>query len=114
MLRRDFPAASMSGLMSDIVTLLDGGMLGWERRRRAMSPVPPAMSRIFIGAVSCAGSGDAGDEGRSERTKWSFQSRWMESDMRSFMVSYDVATEEKTVAQCDAHARNELSGTGRV
>jgi hypothetical protein len=30
------------------------------------------------------------------RTKWSFQRRWMPRDMKSFMESYDEATEEKT------------------
>lgn len=30
------------------------------------------------------------------RTKWSFHRRWMPSDMKSFIESYDEATEEKT------------------
>lgn len=59
--------------------------------RWAMSPVPPAMSRMFRGC----GSGE--DEvvdvrsgfmpGSRERTKWSFQSRWIPRDIRSFIVS---------------------------
>ena len=64
-----------------------------------MSPVPPAMSRIFH---PCWSSSDDDDDdnrfapGSRERTKWSFHNRWMPRDIRSFMVSYDEATEEKT------------------
>lgn len=59
-----------------------------------MSPVPPAMSRIFHGVAMEVAEGpvvDVGGEGEKpglrERTKWSFQRRWMPRDMRSFMVS---------------------------
>lgn len=55
----------------------------WSRRRNAMSPVPPAMSSIFQPS-----EGDEEDEpGLMDRTKWSFQSRWIPRDMKSFMVS---------------------------
>jgi hypothetical protein len=35
------------------------------------------------------------------RTKWSFQRRWMPRDMKSFMESYEEATEEKTAPTGD-------------
>ena len=47
---RFLPSASMEGLMSLMVTVVEGELLiawAWCKRRKAMSPVPPAMSRIL-------------------------------------------------------------------
>ena len=110
------PSASMAGFMSATVTLVLLSLcavLAWSRSRKAMSPVPPAMSRMCIPLrlllpllslsllLLCAGVLVACGEswcwpGSSERTKWSFQRLWMPSDIRSFMVSYLLATDEKT------------------
>ena len=82
--KRARPAESMEGFMSEIV--IWGGLeirVGCVRKRRGMSPVPPAMSRIRRG-----GEGEEGGEGgRRDRTKWSFHSRWIPRDIRSFIVS---------------------------
>ncbi len=50
-----------------------------------MSPVPPATS-----------SSRCPPRGASQSSIASFQSRWMPSDMASFITSYLDATEEKT------------------
>lgn len=60
----------------------------WSRRRNAISPVPPAMSSIFQPSEG----GEEEEPGLMERTKWSFHRRWIPRDMKSFMVSYEVAT----------------------
>lgn len=64
-----------------------------------MSPVPPATSRIFqpCGVEASRGEVRGLVPGFRLRTKWSFQRRWMPRDMRSFMASYELATEEKTL-----------------
>ena len=54
-------------------------------RRKAMSPVPPAMSRI------CSPL-----RGFTRRTKRSFHNRCMPPDIASFITSYLRATDENT------------------
>ena len=68
---RSRPTASISGLMSDTVTRAPRRAI-----RKAMSPVPPAMSRIASPA-----------RGRTSRTKRSFHKRCCPPDMRSFITS---------------------------
>ena len=65
------PTLSMSGLMS--LTVIRAPRFAI---RKAMSPVPPAMSRIT-----------SPDRGFSRLTKRSFHSRCMPADIRSFMRS---------------------------
>ena len=72
----------------------------WSRRRNAISPVPPAMSSIF--QPSEGEEEEEEEPGLMERTKWSFHRRWMPRDMKSFMVSYEVATLLNTPATGDA------------
>ncbi|KAG9755161.1 hypothetical protein KCU59_g9, partial [Aureobasidium melanogenum] len=86
----------MSGLMSEIVTCVLGSwftFVAWSRMRKAMSPVPPAMSKTFQPAWGAPG---VWLPGFKLRTKWSFQRRWIPRDMKSFIVSYEEATELKT------------------
>ena len=102
------PSSSMSGFISATVTFVRVSpctFLAWSSNRNAMSPVPPATSRMCMPlssrlSLSRAADGLEGSwprPGSSERTKWSFHRRWMPRDMRSFMVSYLLATEEKTL-----------------
>jgi hypothetical protein len=74
------PTSSMSWLMSDTVTLAP-----LAAKRKAMSPVPPAMSRIA-----------SPSRGLTRRTKRSFHSRCMPPDIASFITSYFLATLENT------------------
>jgi len=68
--------------------------VAWSRRRKAISPVPPAMSSIFQ-----PGEGLLEEEpGLRPRTKWSFHNLCIPSDMKSFIVSYEAATLLKTPA----------------
>lgn len=91
------PSASISGLMSDTVTRVCWSWLmvvAWSSMRKAISPVPPAISNMFQPLEEL-------DEvwlepGLRPRTKWSFHSRCIPTDIRSFMVSYEEATDEKT------------------
>lgn len=49
---RDLPTESMEGFMSEIVTWTEGlwfRVCAWCSMRKAMSPVPPAMSRMRWG-----------------------------------------------------------------
>lgn len=117
---RCFPTASIDGLMSLMVMWTFGFAFttcDWCSMRKAMSPVPPATSRMRCGA------GGMLEEwpGLSEETKWSlffsrdqvsyccgvdvggrlktyFQIRCQPKDIRSFMRSYDSATLWKTPA----------------
>ena len=69
---RCLPTASMEGLMSETVTCTEGLALtlcAWWRRRKAMSPVPPAMSRMCCGDWGGEESGEK--PGLRVRTKWS-------------------------------------------
>jgi len=77
---RSIPTPSMSGLMSATVMLAPDGSM-----RKAMSPVPPAMSRIASPA-----------RGFTRRTKRSFHSRCIPPDIASFMMSYLRATRLNT------------------
>ena len=74
---RSRPTASISPLMSETVT-----SAGSDRRamRKAMSPVPPAMSSTRKGTGERRG-------GESQVTKASFHRRWTPPDMRSFIRS---------------------------
>ena len=77
---RSIPTSSMSWLMSATVTSAPRAAM-----RKAMSPVPPAMSRIASPA-----------RGFTRRTKRSFHNRCIPPDMASFMMSYLLATLENT------------------
>lgn len=123
---RCLPTVSMARLMSEMVTRTEGLLLRtWAvwRRRKAMSPVPPAMSRMCCGPRG-SGPGVSGEKpGLSEATKWSlrqrtrevnnlvtcigirssrenthFHTRCQPNDIKSFMRSYDSATLVKTPA----------------
>lgn len=110
--------------MSEMVIVEEGELfmfVEWSRSRKAMSPVPPAMSSIV---QPFEGEEGVEEPGLMERTKWSlwwgvrlcleggvgkkrgrerergtdFQRRWIPRDMQSFMVSYEAATLLKTPA----------------
>lgn len=87
--------------MSEIVIVDEGLLLivslCW-RRRKAMSPVPPAMSSIFQGVGPPSLLEVEEEPGLSERTKWSFHNLCIPKDMKSFIVSYEDATLLKTPA----------------
>jgi len=78
---RSMPTSSMSSLMSETVTCAPDFSI-----RKAMSPVPPAMSRI-----------SSPTRGFTRRTKLSFHNRCMPPDIASFIMSYLRATLEKTL-----------------
>ena len=91
------PSANISGFMSDTVTRVLGSWLmvaAWSSMRKAISPVPPAMSSILQPLDESDRVGF--EPGLRPRTKGSFHSRCIPRDIRSFMVSYEEATEEKT------------------
>lgn len=84
------PSFSISGLMSEMSTEVVRSAYfsrAWSSIRIAMSPVPPAMSNIFMGPLL---------PGFKRDTKSSFHSRWTPIDIASFIRSYFGATEEKT------------------
>lgn len=87
------PSFSISALISAQMTLVSRSPLifsAWSSIRNAMSPVPPATSRMLMGWPPGL------RPGFKERTKWSFQRRWIPKDIASFITSYEEATEEKT------------------
>ena len=60
----------MEGFISDIVIVLCGEefmFVAWSRRRKAMSPVPPAISSM----VQPEGDEEEDEPGLMLRTKWS-------------------------------------------
>lgn len=70
------PSASISGLMSEMVIVEEGEafmLVAWSSRRKAMSPVPPAMSSIFQPGLGVDVDEEGGVKpGFMDRTKWSF------------------------------------------
>ena len=91
---RRLPSASMSALMSLMMILETWSLLTvvqWSSILKAISPVPPAMSRIVCPcccACPCPFSWEMFlMPGCRDLTKWSFQRRCVPRDIRSFMVS---------------------------
>lgn len=92
---RFLPTSNMFWLISDTVTWLHLSLREREfrrylRYRKAMSPVPPAISSNRVPCV-----------GPRRSMKISFQTRWMPSDIASFIKSYDAATSSNTLCTAD-------------
>ena len=83
----------MSWLISDTVIVAPRSAM-----RKAMSPVPPAMSRIC--SPGC---------GLTRRTNLSFHKRCMPADMASFITSYFLATDENTAPTFSVFSSGETS-----